>query len=121
MFYSGIEKAGDQQSGSQVIVIETVWWFFLWCILEAFALEGIVDFTRRSFNKTENLFESLNMDFVAIALDWVSHPLIYLDFAGTGDLKDWLGRALILWACTGLPMLIWRGSKMEGRHRHRNQ
>lgn len=121
MFYSAIEDAGNQQAGSQVLVIETVWWFFLWCILEAFALEGIVKFIRRSANKTENLFESMGMDLIAEFFDWISQIVRNLEMLGTGDLTDWLQRALILWACTGLPMLIWRGSQMEARHSRRNR
>jgi len=117
MFYSSIETAPDKDVGSSLIVVETVWWFVLWCVLEAFAIEGIIKWLRSAFYKTEHLFDSLDLDFIGYFFEFFGDITRNFSHLGNGDIFDWLGRGLILWLCTALPVLIWRGVRMEGRSR----
>jgi hypothetical protein len=107
MFYKVIEGADSAELGSY-IVAETAWYIVIWCLIEAFLIEGLYRFLIVSISKTVSLFYDLGMDTIASLMRWLLDPVYWFHFLGSGGLFDWVGRGLILWACTGLPLIVYR-------------
>lgn len=111
MFYKAISPGDDGHDVGSHVVAETIALIVIWCLLEAYALESIVDFFIGFFSKTDHLFSSLGLDWIGAPFDFIGDGFRKLRFLGNGDLKDWLQRAWIMWFATGFPMIVYRMSR----------
>ncbi|MBZ2170272.1 hypothetical protein [Marinobacter sp. F4216] len=110
MFYRTLDNYERVEDAVYAGVAETIVLVIFWCILEAYALEGIVDFFVSFFAKTDMLFSSLGLDWIGAPFDWIADGFRKLRFLGNGRFEDWLQRAWVMWFATGLPVFLYRMS-----------
>lgn len=111
MMYASLKNVESSDQVGILVLGETAFWFVIWIIIEAFIGDPIVDFARGFVSKTAHLFGALGLDMIQGAWRWSMSWVQDLRVIGTGDFKDWMRRAFYLWACTGLPMILYQGSK----------
>lgn len=109
--YSSLRTVEDRETLGNVLVGETVFWFVVWLLIEAFIGDPVVDFARGFVSKTTHLFGSLGLDTLQSAWRWSMSWVYDLRFIGTGGFKNWLERGFYLWLCTGFPMILYNGYK----------
>lgn len=100
MFYRSL-RTGKGAALEQAIIMETVVWFVVWCLLEAFVLKTVVRFFISLFSSIGSVFNDIGLWFIGGPLKFVAQ-FIYENFGilGSGDIGDWMGRAFIVWIVT---------------------
>lgn len=111
MFYSSLRTVEDGKFAADAVVAEVCFQIAFWAVLEAFFFEWFHRFLIVSSSKTQTLFYSLNMDFIAGLWGSFSGFVNYFSYLGSGNLWHWLERGFIVWLCTGIPLILYQVSK----------
>ena len=109
MFFRCLETMDDKHDAVHRAAAESFFLIGFWCILEAFVLEGAVDFVVGFLKGVEWFLDLLYLDWIGHIFDWMGDTVKkHLRYLGTGDLGDWWWRGTKMWLFTGLPIIIWR-------------
>ncbi|MBZ2170266.1 hypothetical protein [Marinobacter sp. F4216] len=112
MFYTALDQfQGDVEAWAINIGVVALSWILFWCVLEAYALEGIVPLFAGHFLKTGHLFDSLGLEWIGAPFWWVHDQVKELSFFGSGDFANWFERGFYAWLFTGMPELMYRLSR----------
>lgn len=114
MFFKSVVYIEDKHSAVYSAAVESVVLIIVWCLLEAFILEGLIDFVVGFFQGCERLFDTFYLNWIGNVFDFIGDALRkHLRYLGNGDLGDWIRRGTIMWFATGLPMFIWQMHRRE--------
>lgn len=118
MMYRGILEIDQGHDAVWYAVAETIFWVVVWCVLEAWVFEGLIDFVADFLYGVDRLLSWFYLPVIGHFLSWAGDIFGFFAaeferlfrYLGKGDFEDWLRRAMIMWFCTGLPMFLWQMS-----------
>lgn len=113
-FFKYVRDMDDKHDAVYTVAAHSAFMIVLWCILEAFVLEGLVDFVVGFLNGMERFLDLLYLDWIGHIFDYSGDMVRkHLRYLGTGDLGDWISRGTWMWVMTGLPAFIWQMHRRE--------
>lgn len=114
MLFKSLEYIEDGHAAVMTATVQSFALIIVWCFLEAYVLDDLVDFVVGFFNGFERLFDTLYLTWIGNVFDYIGDSLRkHLRYLGTGDLKNWIWRGTVMWFISGLPVIIWRMHRRE--------